>query len=99
MATEDELLNSLVVVGITYFDADGSEIRHQVAGVIERIGNDVIELRGADGSTFTLPPSPEAFQPAVPGASYTLQGTGEQVDAPAFWASFTVRPPESDEPA
>jgi hypothetical protein len=74
-------------------DPDKGEIRHQVAGVVERIAEDVIEIRQANGSTFTLPPAPEAFQPAEPGAVYTLNSTGEVVDSPAFWASFNVNAP------
>jgi hypothetical protein len=89
MATVEELLGALVVVGISYSDADQGERLHQVAGTIERVGEDVIELRQADGSTFTLPPAPEAFEPAEPGI-YTLRSTGEQIAHPSFMATFRV---------
>ena len=96
MADAEELIGALVVVGIAYVDLDGSERLHEVAGVVASIVEDLIEICRTDGSTFTLPPAPEAFQPAEPGAVYTLHSTGEQVNSPAFWASFNVNPPHAD---
>ena len=96
MATDRELIGSLVVVGITYVDRDGNESRYQLAGSVEKVDDEVIEIRLQDGSTFTLPPAPEAFQPAEAGAVYTLASTGEQINSPAFLATFTVDPPEPE---
>jgi hypothetical protein len=93
VATKDELLGALVVVGITYDDTDGETWLHQVAGIVERV-DDVIEVREAAGTLFSLPPVPEAFEPADSGI-YTLRATGEQVVDPAFTAMFTVAPREA----
>ena len=46
-----------------------------------------------EGEEFSLPPDPDAFQPAAPGR-YTLKTTGEVVVDPDFLAAWTVHPPE-----
>ena len=87
------LLGSHLLVGITYLRPDGGLDRLlQFHGTVESAGEDVVEVRRADnGEIFTLPPGPEAYQPAPPG-EYRLQTTGEIVVNPDFTCTFDVVP-------
>ncbi|MFB2550826.1 hypothetical protein [Ensifer soli] len=91
-----DLLESLVLVGITYCDADGTEVEvrqfhGRVVAADPRTGI-AIALQGTrSGETFTLPPLLDAFEPADPGL-YT-SGTGESVRDPDFIACWTVTTP------
>jgi hypothetical protein len=87
------LLGSHLLVGTTYLRPDGGiDRRLQFHGTVESAGEDLVEVRRADnGEIFTLPPGPEAYQPAPPG-EYRLKTTGEIVVNPDFTCTFDVVP-------
>jgi hypothetical protein len=85
-----------ILVGITYADHAGRELRHQqLHGVIESAGREGmrIALKGAyEGQSWNMPPDLRAIQPADPGI-YTLHMTGESVENPDLLATWTVTEP------
>jgi hypothetical protein len=85
------LLGSHLLVGLTYLRPDGGiASRLEFHGTVESVGEDVVEVRRADnGEIFTLPPAPEAYEPAPPG-EYRLKTTGEVVVDPDFTCVMTV---------
>lgn len=95
-APEDRgrLIGARVLVGITYRDgARSSSIQRY--GTVIRCDDEVIEIEGADGETFTLPPAPESFSPAPPG-EYRLRSTGVVITDPDYLATWTVNGQEHD---
>jgi hypothetical protein len=68
----------------------GIASRFEFHGTVESVREDVVEVRRADnGEIFTLPPAPEAYEPAPPG-EYRLKTTGEVVVNPDFTCVMTV---------
>ena len=88
------LLGSHLLVGLTYLRPDGGiASRLEFHGTVESVGQDLVEVRRADnGEILTLPPAPEAYEPAPPG-EYRLKTTGEVVVDPDFTCTFDVVPP------
>jgi hypothetical protein len=88
----DALTGSKLLVGLTYLRPDGEvEGRVEFAGTVYEVGPDVVSVRRHDtGEVFTLPPAPEAFQPAEPG-DYRLRSTGEVIVNPDFICTMTVQ--------
>jgi hypothetical protein len=85
------LLGSHVLVGLTYLRPDGEGARRlEFHGTVESVREDVVEVRRADSDEiFTLPPAPEAFEPAPPG-EYRMRSTGEVVVDPDLTCTMTV---------
>lgn len=91
----DELVGSLVLVGITYRAPSGEDIRSEqfaayVRSVDARWG---VTFRLKDGEDFNMPPALGAFTPARPG-TYTSQ-TGETVSDPDYLVVWTVTAPKN----
>ena len=87
------LVGKRILVGITYEDPEGNVIEHQqlsgliVAACLEK----GIEIeQDESGGIFTLPPSPEAMQPAAPGR-YRLRGSGRVVIDPDLVSTWVHR--------
>jgi hypothetical protein len=87
----DSYVGKVILVGITYVDHLGKELRHQqLHGVIERASPQgiLISLRGAhQGGSWNMPPDLQAIRPANPGI-YTLHSTGEDVANPDLVATL-----------
>ena len=101
-AVAQDLLGSLVIVGITYVDPEGvPESQGQYFGLVtvaDKTLGIVIECHGVwAGETCGLPPETAAFQKAAPG-SYRLRSTGEEVVDPAYLSSWTIKRPAKDCP-
>ena len=86
---------SLVIVGLTYVNPDGSvESQLQAYGLVTKAESDSgvsIECHGEiwNGQTITLPPDLRSFQKAPPG-TYKLRATGEEIIDPDFSVAFTI---------
>ncbi|KQV34597.1 MULTISPECIES: hypothetical protein [unclassified Rhizobium] len=92
----DELLGSLVVIGITYQDAGGGTVdQKHFHGYVRSVDPNegvTIKLEGDDAEEeLTLPPILDAFEPAEEG-TYTSP-SGQDVIDPDFVAYFTVTMP------
>ncbi|MDH4164495.1 MAG: hypothetical protein OEW15_17675 [Nitrospirota bacterium] len=85
-----------ILVGITYRDPDGQEIRRQqFHGVIKTATAKgiLISLRGAyQGKSWNMPPDLRAITPAKPG-KYTLHATKETIEDPDLLAKWTLTEP------
>lgn len=96
-ALADSYVGKYILVGITYVDHTGKEVRReQLHGVIERASPDgiLISLRGTrQGESWNMPPALDAIRPANPGM-YTLYGTGEDIEDPDLLATWEVRKPQ-----
>ena len=92
----DAYVGKYILVGITYFDADGNQVgSEQVHGEIESVDATGmrIALKGTrEGESWNMPPDYDAISPASPGR-YTLSSTGETVDDPDFVARWSVTQP------
>jgi hypothetical protein len=92
----DGYLGKYILVGLTYLDHEGKEIRRvQLHGVIEKAALDGIKIRlhgQHDAQSWTMPPDLRAIRPARPGI-YTLHGTGERVENPDLLATWTIHKP------
>ncbi len=90
--SHSDYLNKTVLIGASWVDAANEVVeRRQVFGTIERIDDDegiIIRLR--NGELFTMPPYPNALQPAEPG-DYTIHSTLEIIRDPDFLAVWTFR--------
>jgi hypothetical protein len=94
----DELLGSLVVIGITYREPDGKVTREQqIHGYIRTVDRHMgitLKPEGDDEEDeFNLPPLLEVFERAEPGI-YT-DDAGNRVSDPDFVAYFSVTSPTS----
>lgn len=94
----DELLGSLVVIGITYREPDGKVTREQqIQGYIRTVDRHMgITLKPEsddEEDEFNLPPLLEVFERAEPGI-YT-DDAGNRVSDPDFVAYFSVTSPTS----
>lgn len=90
-----DLIGKIMLVGITYYAADGSAIgQEQFFGKVERANSDdgiVLNLDGNHlGEEFALPPDTRSVYRAAPG-EYQLRSTGEVVVDPDFTAIYNVR--------
>jgi hypothetical protein len=86
-----------ILVGLTYTDAAGHELRHQqLHGVVVRASREgiLISLRGAhEGESWNMPPATAAVSPAKPGI-YTLHSTGEKIENPDLVATWKIEEPQ-----
>jgi len=93
-----ELVGKTVLIGLTCLDRTGREIdRFQTFGTVEEVDERWIGVRRPGLSElFGLPPAPELFEPASTG-TYTLDSTGERVEAPDLLVTLqiTVTDPDS----
>jgi hypothetical protein len=93
-----ELIDCLVLVGITYAFPDGSlGPQQQLFGyVVKTDPREGIELRLAGnyaGKRYRLPPDTAAFRRAPPGR-YRLKATDEIVNNPDYTCAWTVPAPK-----
>lgn len=95
VALAAQLPGKLVLVGITYFGADGKFIEQQqfygrVQSVDERKGILLGLEGGRAGEQYNLPPDMRSLLVAQPG-EYRLRSTGETVLDPDFTVVFSLR--------
>jgi len=94
----DAYVGRYILVGITYEDADGNELRReQLHGEIESVDAKGVRiaLKGSrEGEFWNMPPAYEAIHPAKPGQC-KLSTTGEVVVDPDFVATWSVRKPRT----
>ena len=93
-----ELIDCLVLVGITYAFPDGSlGQQQQLFGyVVKADPRDGIELRLAGnyaGKKYRLPPDTSAFRRAPPG-QYRLKATSEVISDPDYTCAWTIEAPK-----
>jgi|TARA_B100000614_G_C14540193_1_gene489982 hypothetical protein len=92
------LMGKYVLVGITYFAADGETVEHRQefhgrVVEVDRENGLSIECAGAlAGEVMHLPPDTSAFVSAQ-RADYKLRSTGETVTNPDALATWSVYPP------
>jgi len=93
-ALADTFVGKYILVGITYLDSLGKELRRQqLHGIVERAGPEgiLISLRGArEGQSWNMPPLLRAISPAEPGI-YRLHETGEKIENPDLLATWEMR--------
>jgi hypothetical protein len=90
----DELLDSLVLIGVTSLDAGGNLIEQtqmfgRVTVVDPRRGISILLEGTRAGETYWLPPDLRCLDRARPG-EYRLRSTGEVVRNPDFLCQWTV---------
>lgn len=90
-----KLPGKLLLVGLTYLDADGRLIdKQQIFGrVLSATPRDGISLRlegRRAGERYVLPPDTRAFHKAKAG-EYRLHATGEVVVNPDYIVAFSIR--------
>jgi hypothetical protein len=95
----DDLLGSLVLVGITYLDPAGEFVSKDqffghITSVDRRLGIQVKLAGERYGEVETLPPDTEAWRRAGAG-HYRLRTTGEVVIDPDFTSSWSITPPKN----
>jgi hypothetical protein len=89
-----ELPGKLILVGLTYFESDGSCVEQQqffgrVTSAHERTGI-LLDLEGQRaGEKYNLPPDMRSLFEADPG-EYRLRTTGETVTDPDFTVTFAL---------
>ena len=87
-----------ILVGITYEDHKGNELRRQqLHGIIKSASRKgiQIELKGVyEGQQWNMPPDLRGIFPANPG-KYTLHMTKEVVENPDLVSTWTITEPES----
>jgi hypothetical protein len=93
-----ELIDCLVLVGITYAFPDGSlGQQQQLFGyVVKADSRDGIELRLAGnyaGKKYRLPPDTSVFRRAPPG-QYRLKATSEVISNPDYTCAWTIAAPQ-----
>lgn len=92
-----ELVDCLVIVGLTYRYPDGSQSEQQqfFGRVVEtdRVRGVRLRLAGKnDGRRYWLPPDTNAFKKA-PAGQYRLRSTGEIVDDPDYTCAWSIAAP------
>jgi hypothetical protein len=88
-----EMIGRKLLVGIAYLGTKGHpEQSIELAGIVTSVDPLVPVDRGT-GEPFTLPPEPDAFDPARP-AEYRLRSTSEVVADPDFVTSWTLGRPQ-----
>jgi hypothetical protein len=86
------MIGKRILAGITYLDDAGEVVnRLEIVGTVQSVEPLVAIHRGDDADPFTLPPEPDAFEPAPPG-DYRLRSTGEVIVDPDYLTTWTVRP-------
>jgi hypothetical protein len=92
----DSYVGKTILVGITYFDHAGKEIRRdQFYGLIESASADgiMIALKGGRaGQSWNMPPYVDGILPAKPG-EYRLRSTGEVVKDPDLLMTWSITEP------
>jgi hypothetical protein len=96
-AAAAELIGKLVFIGLTQFDASGTEVKKwQLHGRIIEANKGkgiIVALEGVNaGRTYTLPPSTSAFRKARDGA-YSLRATKEVIHDPDLLATWRIDNP------
>jgi hypothetical protein len=96
----NELVGKLLLVGLSYFEADGSFIEQQFYGLVQSAhpqNGILLNLDGQrSGETYTLPPDMRSIFVAQPG-EYHLRASGETVTNPDFTVMFSIyRQPADD---
>lgn len=86
-------IGKYILVGITYRDGDGNDIRkQQIHGIIESASEEdgiLIKLQGKHGGeTWVMPPDQRAISKARPGTTYTLRESGEKVENPDLLSTW-----------
>ncbi len=99
-AAAERLFGAYVIVGLSYFRADGTlDRQEQIHGEITDLDQKRgirIALKGAhEGEFYDLPPVLSWFQ-AAPAGVYRLRSTGEEITDPDFTTTWTVNEPPSD---
>jgi len=89
------LPGKLLLVGLTYLDADGALIDKQqffgrVMTATPRAGILLLLEGRRGGERYALPPDTRSFRRAKPG-EYRLQATGEVVINPDYTVTFSIR--------
>jgi hypothetical protein len=88
-----DMVGKRLLAGITYLDDAGEVVdRLQFAGTVLAVEPLVAIDRAGDDEPFTLPPDPDAYDPAGPGEC-RLHTTGEVVVDPDFLTTWTVQAP------
>jgi hypothetical protein len=88
----------MVLVGVTYLEADGETMRSQAQYFgrivsVDRIKGIEVACEGKwAGTIMTLPPALRSLHYARP-AQYTLRSTGETIENPDLTTSFNVTAP------
>ncbi len=85
-----DLPGKVLLVGITYYTEDNEFLEQkQFHGIVTEANADLIRIKRADGTEFTLPPDLSSTKRARPG-EYKLRSTGEIVVNPDFLATWNV---------
>lgn len=86
--TFNELIDKILLVGITYYTSDNQFIEQkQYYGKVTEANDTIIRLVQNDGTELTLPPDLSSTKRAQPG-EYKLRSTGEVVINPDFFATW-----------
>ncbi|MDX2287275.1 MAG: hypothetical protein NW217_00425 [Hyphomicrobiaceae bacterium] len=94
------LVGKYLLIGITYFEADGETLieQRQRHGIISSVDADVgitVALHGERaGETIVLPPHLPAFEDAAPG-EYHLHESGEIVTDPDLTTMWKIVRPQN----
>jgi hypothetical protein len=99
MAVEDlgDMVGKRLLVGVTFVDASGRTVDGlELVGTVAAVAPLVAIDRGDGTEPFTLPPEPEAYEPAPPG-EYRLRSTSEVVVNPDYLTTWTVRSPTDED--
>lgn len=101
-ALASALPGKLLLVGLTYLDADGALIdKQQIFGrVLSATPRGGISLRlegRREGERYALPPDTRSFRKAKPG-EYRLHATGEVVIDPDYTVTFSIQKPPEQPP-
>ena len=91
----EEMIGKLVLVGVSYCDADGQVLDdQQFFGTVLRVNakDGLVIASGLDGSEVSLPPYLEQYSPADPG-TYTLKSIDRVVTNPDYISTWRVYPP------
>jgi len=95
-ALADTYVGRYILVGITYLDQSGKELRRQqLHGVIESATPEGINisLRGTrSGQSWNMPPVLDSISLAKPG-KYSLHETGEVIEDPDLLSTWQIREP------
>jgi len=90
----ESVVGKVVLVGLTYLEADGSLIeQQQFFGTVVRADSRkgiLLSLEGQRaGEQFNLPPDTRSIEIATTG-EYRLRATGEVVTDPDYTATFSI---------
>jgi len=97
MTQEETIVGKHILVGLAYMDRAG-EVKQKVQthGTITRVEEGVLYLERADGGgEFSIPCEGE-LEVADPGATYTLESTGEKISGIDFTSAWEIHPPDEE---